>query len=472
MSVMGWNAVNGVLPGGGLQPVAIPLGQTLAGQATSSIILEGNLDARGSVVQGNTIPTSVAGPGWLSNTGLPIQVGHVQTSQALWSKATGLPATAGIDLADLQYSTPGVGGGLTDFFSNLAIGDAITLNFKKTEGTHTATFIYGQSGTTLADLCTWMTGGLGDAGTPTTERLTGGVLGTLRTQQQTVIPGGFPAPAEQAGAFLRDEGGETLLSIASNLGAMSAITNLEFIHNGRRTNDAFHVDPQYGAIPESGSAALRETIYVPDIPGGVRPLEAGTHFALVSRDSNGSTWRWMLDGGGDENNLATGLVRFNTQGRVVGEIQDTPGTILMQMPGMFQFATDNNPVLADQNGYPEGVMEDFNIDQFGVVTGRYSNGVNRVEARIALASIPNAAGMLHIGDNLWTESVASGVALINTDPNAPGFGAIRASTLESSNVDLATEMTSLIYTQRGWQANSKVITTTDEMLQELARLKR
>ena len=91
--------------------------------------------------------------------------------------------------------------------------------------------------------------------------------------------------------------------------------------------------------------------------------------------------------------------------------------------------------------------------------------------QITLASFNNAQGLTRMGGNLYSETLESGVAYTNA-PGEGGLGNINSNSLEQSNVDLATEFVKMIVAQRGYQASSKVITTTDEMLQELMQIKR
>jgi len=107
----------------------------------------------------------------------------------------------------------------------------------------------------------------------------------------------------------------------------------------------------------------------------------------------------------------------------------------------------------------------------GVITGVYTNGSNRTIGQVALASFTNPGGLEKAGENTYVLSNNSGDANIGPSGIA-GKGKVIAGTLEMSNVDLAQEFTDMIVTQRGFQANSRTITTSDTMLQELLTLKR
>jgi len=124
-----------------------------------------------------------------------------------------------------------------------------------------------------------------------------------------------------------------------------------------------------------------------------------------------------------------------------------------------------------QNGYGMGYLETFKIDQSGTITGVYTNGSNRVIGQLALGSFTNPGGLEKAGDNTYQLSNNSGTANIGASGTA-GKGKVIAGTLEMSNVDLAEQFTDMIVTERGFQANSRTITTSDQMLQELLQLKR
>lgn len=136
-----------------------------------------------------------------------------------------------------------------------------------------------------------------------------------------------------------------------------------------------------------------------------------------------------------------------------------------------QFASESSNKIKRQDGYTMGYLQDFRIDQSGTITGIYSNGTNRSLGQIALASFVNPGGLEKAGENNYVVSINSGEPDVGPSGVA-GKGKFIAGALEMSNVDLATEFTDMIVTQRGFQSNSKTIQTSDQMLQELLTLKR
>jgi flagellar hook protein FlgE len=136
-----------------------------------------------------------------------------------------------------------------------------------------------------------------------------------------------------------------------------------------------------------------------------------------------------------------------------------------------QYANSSTTIFQDQNGFAAGFLQSVSVDTAGIITGNYSNGQVLERAQVALASFNNLAGLSKEGGNIFRETTASG-APITGPPATNGLGTISPNSLEQSNVDLGAEFVKLITTQRGFQANSKIITTTDEMLADLINIKR
>jgi flagellar hook protein FlgE len=136
-----------------------------------------------------------------------------------------------------------------------------------------------------------------------------------------------------------------------------------------------------------------------------------------------------------------------------------------------QFGAASGLVQQAQNGFGAGALQTFSVETNGMVNGRFSNGQVRPLAQLALARFPDPLGLVRTGKNTFAESGTSGQPLVGAATSA-GLGRILANTLELSNVDLGESFIDMIAAQRGFQANSRVITTSDEILQELVNLKR
>ena len=124
-----------------------------------------------------------------------------------------------------------------------------------------------------------------------------------------------------------------------------------------------------------------------------------------------------------------------------------------------------------QDGYASGTLQGVSVDEDGVFTGLYSNGIMTPFAQVALADFASYSGLAKMGGNLYAASVNSGQPTTGV-PGSSSFGSVSPGSLEMSNVDLSTEFVQMITTQRAFQASSKVITTSDEILAELINIKR
>ena len=215
-----------------------------------------------------------------------------------------------------------------------------------------------------------------------------------------------------------------------------------------------------------------------DLPVMLRKMSDNTWQACFSDGS--TSYKYMRDDGvtGTATLDATNLV-FDTSGKYVsgaGTIDvkydsGLPGdqTLAMDFSTLTQY-TGSNTVHAQNDGYAAGTLASVSVDTSGVISGTYTNGEIRSLAQVAVAQFNNAAGLTRTGGNFFQTSNNSGSANIKT---ASDLGCtITPSALEMSNVDLANEFSSMIITQRGYQANSKMITVSDEMLETLINTKR
>jgi flagellar hook protein FlgE len=138
---------------------------------------------------------------------------------------------------------------------------------------------------------------------------------------------------------------------------------------------------------------------------------------------------------------------------------------------MTQYAGTNSISALEQNGAAIGALQSFTIAPDGTVMGVFSNGLKEAVAQIALATFPNPGGMEKVGSSMYRPSPNSGLVQTGVAGTA-GRGTMSGGTVEMSNVDLAQEFTNLIVAQRGFQANSRIISSSDELLQDLVNLKR
>ena len=248
-----------------------------------------------------------------------------------------------------------------------------------------------------------------------------------------------------------------------------------------------NLDASYAALGSAAASAGNVQFTIPmtvyDSLGN--PYTINVDFWKIQAGSGGTTWNWAVNtGNGVTSSSATGTLEFDTQGKIINgtsaDIQVIPpanvGTEPISMKLDFSkltmYAADSSAKTTSIDGYSSGTLVSFSIGSDGVITGVYSNGQQQPLGLIALAVFDNPAGLLKSGDNLYTPTTNSGDFKKAVKAGSEGSGTLSPGTLEMSNVDLSYEFTEMIITQRGFQANSRIITTSDEMLQELVNLKR
>jgi flagellar hook protein FlgE len=185
---------------------------------------------------------------------------------------------------------------------------------------------------------------------------------------------------------------------------------------------------------------------------------------------------WNLSGAAGTA-TGTGTLTFNPDGTL-----DTSGTannngtldvggIAVDLTSLTGYAGITSVESVSQDGRAAGTLQSFTIGADGTLLGSFSNGLKQPIGRIALAAFSNPGGLEKAGSSTYRNTVNSGVAQVGA-AGTNGRGTLTGGALEMSNVDLSAEFTNLIIAQRGFQANARVITTSDEVLQELVNLKR
>jgi len=230
------------------------------------------------------------------------------------------------------------------------------------------------------------------------------------------------------------------------------------------------------------------SINVFDSQGGKHTLTIEFFKSIVP-----NRWEWTSSTLGIENIIAGkyGYVSFNNDGSLntfdyfggANSIVIDPGNgadlldirmdagSISGFDGLTGFSGHHTASIINQDGYGLGLLEKIAIDEGGNISGIFSNGVTRILAQIMLADFNNQAGLRKAGRSLYQESPNSGDAIEGV-ANQTISGTITSGALESSSVDIAQEFTSMITAQRGFQANARIITTSDQMLDELVNLKR
>ena len=208
-----------------------------------------------------------------------------------------------------------------------------------------------------------------------------------------------------------------------------------------------------------------------------------------------STWEWdavpqtgdTITSGNPGQNYQTGSLTFNANGVLTagGDAQPMTFNFAGAQAGQginlvlgsgsgegatTQYSSSSNTVYQSQDGYPPGVLQSISVSQDGIISGSYDNGQILKLYQLDLANFNDPQGLERDGGNLYSATLTSGVAYTSA-PGQGGMGKISSNSLEESNVDLATQFSEMIVSQSGYEANSKVITTTDEILQTLMNMK-
>lgn len=213
------------------------------------------------------------------------------------------------------------------------------------------------------------------------------------------------------------------------------------------------------------------------------------YYKCFSDDSSGSSetsYYWQtLDEDGTV--LDSGYIKFDANGQMItgdpnfetsADITVTPSggtdafTVEMDFSTLTMYGSESNVLPSHVDGNTSGELTDFSVDANGVIMGIYSNGQQQPLGILSVATFSNPAGLEKSGDNLYATTANSGEFTNGHPPGVGGAGQLSVGTLEMSNVDLSREYSELIVAQRGYQASSSIISTVDELLQELINLKR
>lgn len=291
-----------------------------------------------------------------------------------------------------------------------------------------------------------------------------------------------PGTGMRVQGFLADEQGVIdVNAIPSDIviplggtGIVRATTTVNLIGN---------LDADAPTVPTPTS--IQRTIEVYDSLGTTR--EVVLTFTKQATPINQWTWEANYDG----NSVGSGNLDFSTDGTLTTSsngsvsiaaalLNDTGSqpedlNFTVDFSAVTQLATTEDSAsditVRNQDGFPRGILESFNIGSNGEINGVFSNGLTRVFAQVALATFANVGGLSRDGNNMFLETPSSGTAQVGP-PRSGGRGTVTGGVLENSNVDLGNEFSNLIITQRGFQANARTITAADTLLQETVNLVR
>ncbi|HVX84245.1 MAG TPA: flagellar hook-basal body complex protein [Phycisphaerae bacterium] len=439
--VQGYGAdANYNITAGVLTNLTIPVGSLTVAQATSKTTFTGNLNT------GGDLPTAVSD----LTLGQPLYL----TDGAGGVNPT-TPPTGATLLTDITDST-----GAAQF----QLGDVITL--KGTKGVQDTRAIAPETltvtgTTTLADLQSFFTGTLGID-------TTAGANGAIATTPGVTIPA---------------TGNTATLTIDGNPGLENDLT---LDNNSFSITRAGTVLTPYtftkNSTADGESTATSMTAY--DSLG--TPITVNITAVLESKSSSGSTWRYFATSPANTNlappsstAVGTGTLSFDTSGH---QVSSTTPIVNINRAGTgaqpnlsvnIDFSqitalsgTSSQIASTYQDGSPPGTLTSFAIGTDGIIMGSFSNGLSRTVGQVALATFRNNEGLIDDGSNTYIEGPNSGNAIISA-PQQLSSGRIVAGSLELSNVDLSSEFVQLIAASTAFSASSKVITTSNQLLQDL-----
>lgn len=249
--------------------------------------------------------------------------------------------------------------------------------------------------------------------------------------------------------------------------------------------------PAGNGVPPASSFNYASTVQVFDSLGNPQQLTA--YFVkqgAVAGPPPSSPWMMSVrDAAGNE--VANNIVSFDATGKLIpaaganapalanaitipatgaGGLNNGAAALsaTIDLSGSTQYSGPNDPKSVAQNGYSTGSLLGFAVQSDGTVLASYSNQQTQALGQIALAGFGNAEGLKSAGDNVWTATGASGTALLN----APGgsLGQLKSNAVESSNVNLSSELVNLIVAQRNYQANAQTIKAQDQVMQTLMNI--
>ena len=289
--------------------------------------------------------------------------------------------------------------------------------------------------------------------------------------------------------YLYDSTGTTLLETLSDIQInensmippkVTSNVNMVLNLNAQDTNETFDI------TKPTTTSQYSTAINIYDSLGQSHQIQ------LYFTKTADQTWSWnaVIDGsdvsGGTAGTLqlyGSGTLAFDATGTLTtGQPETfytgaitfanglTPPATDIDFTNTTQYGTDSAIQKLGQDGYAAGTVSGIAIDGTGNIVANYTNGTKKNIARLALADFTNLNGLRRQGGTLYQATTASGDPIYNK-PSVGGMGSISSSMLEESNVDMAAEFIKMIVIQRGYQANTKVITTTDDMLNQLINIR-
>ena len=307
----------------------------------------------------------------------------------------------------------------------------------------------------------------------------------FRLNLANALYGASPQPEEKV--VIEDDG---RIRIEGGLGIARAVTDLKIGAGADPNTDTrASFGSSFTFFEENAASDVTHTMTTTtyDNIGQAHTLQV--EFTRT-RESGKWNWRAFLTGNETVRSGSTGIIQFNRDGSLNSLQYDAGATafsfdpgnesalvsvgLLVGSEGLFDgvtfFASPSTAAVVDQDGSALGVMESVSIDEAGMIFANFDNGIRKVKAQISVAQFNNPTGLIKAQDSLFINSVNSGNPIVADAEKV--LSKVVSKKLERSNVDIAEQFTQMITAQRGLQANSRVITTSDDVLTELINLKR
>jgi len=329
-------------------------------------------------------------------------------------------------------------------------------------------------GVQLAGISTNFTQGSAQTtGRSTDLMISGDGFFTVKTGQETLFTRAGSFSFDANGGLVTNDGGRVQGWVADADGTIASNTTPTDMSLPISTLLAPSQSTEVSFAGNLPSDAAEGTVITPSLTiydGSGNPSEL-----TITLTKGASTDTWAAKVSDGTTDFDGGDIQFTATGTTPTPATLTfpaaAGDITVDLAGLTNYAGQTTVAPQKQDGYAMGSLQGFSITKDGQLVGSFTNGLRKPLGQIALASFNNSAGLEKAGGSMFRTTVNSGVPQMGT-PGGGSRGSIMGGTLEMSNVDLASEFTNLIIAQRGFQANSKIITTSDELLNDLINLKR
>ncbi|NLS13733.1 flagellar basal body protein FlgE [Vibrio sp. SM6] len=263
------------------------------------------------------------------------------------------------------------------------------------------------------------------------------------------------------------------IKVSTSSLAAKATDQLDFVANFDASADVIDLDPTTGTPFDPNDPSTFNSSYTSKVYDSLGNAHTVTQYFTKTAANE---WQVNVQVDGSPTPVQTLPVTFNTDGTLASPTGSfnvsfpaagaESMSIDIDLAGSTQFGATFGVSTNSPNGYTSGELSGVRVEDNGLVYATYTNGQSQVQGQVVLADFANTQGLTSVNGTAWTQSFASGAPVIGI-PGTGTLGGLTPSALEGSNVDLTTELVSLMTAQRNYQANAKTISTSDELTQAL-----